>query len=276
MLDDDLPAKALAAPLAKRSGSGLSSERVLEVQHFDDKLFSFRTTRAPSFRFQSGQFTMIGLEIEGRPLLRAYSVTSGFYDEHLEFLSIKVPDGPLTSKLQGIRAGDTILVGGKPTGTLLLSNLRPGRRLFLLSTGTGFAPFASILRDPETYERFDLVVAVQGCRTVVELHFAQSVVDEIAGHELLSAIADTKLRFYPATTREPSAHQGRVPDLIAHGTVFRDLGIAPLDPVNDRVMVCGNPGMLFTLTSQLEAQGFTEGSSGTPGDYVIEKAFVQR
>lgn len=272
MLSDDTLA---TTPAVKRSGA-MSTARILTVTHFNDKLFAFTTTRAPSFRFQSGQFTMIGLETEGRPLLRAYSIASGYYDDHLEFLSIKVPNGPLTSKLQNIAPGDAIVVSPKPTGTLLLGNLRPGRRLFLLSTGTGFAPFASILRDPETYERFDEVVAVQGCRNVSELRFAEGVINGVMEHELLKDIAETKLRFYATTTREASAHQGRIPDLMQNGSLYRDLAIAPMDPAADRVMICGNPGMLFTLTSMLEAQGFTEGSSGAPGDYVIEKAFAQR
>lgn len=272
MLSDETLA---TTPAAKRSGA-MTTERILTVTHFSDKLFAFTTTRAPSFRFQSGQFTMIGLESEGRPLLRAYSIASGFYDDHLEFLSIKVPDGPLTSRLQNIAPGDALLIGSKPTGTLLLGNLRPGRRLFLLSTGTGFAPFASILRDPETYERFDDVIAVQGCRHVSELRFAEGVIQGVTEHELLGDLAEAKLQFYATTTREPSAHQGRIPDLMQSGRLYRDLAIAPLDSASDRVMICGNPGMLFTLTSLLEAQGFAEGSSGAPGDYVIEKAFAQR
>lgn len=263
-----------AAP-AKRSGN-LLTERVLDVTHYSDKLFGFRTTRTPSLRFQSGQFTMIGLEVDGRPLLRAYSIASAYYDDHLEFLSIKVPDGPLTSRLQHIRAGDDLLVGPKPTGTLLLGNLRPGRRLFLLATGTGFAPFASILRDPETYERFETVIAVEGCRTVAELAYANGVVEALGGHELLGEYVAPQLRYYATTTQEPSRHQGRIPRLMADGTLYRDLDIAPLDRETDRVMICGNPGMLADLTSLLQNSDFDEGNSGTPGDFVIEKAFAQR
>lgn len=263
-----------AAP-AKRGGS-LLTERVLDVTHYSDKLFGFRTTRTPSFRFQSGQFTMIGLEAEGRPLLRAYSLASAFYDDHLEFLSIKVPNGPLTSRLQHIRAGDELMVGAKPTGTLLLGNLRPGRRLFLLATGTGFAPFASILRDPETYERFETVIAVEGCRTVAELAYANGVVETLGQHELLGEYAGPKLRYYATTTQEASPHQGRIPRLLTDGTLARDLDIAPLNRETDRVMICGNPGMLADITALLKGDGFGEGNSGTPGDFVIEKAFAQR
>jgi ferredoxin/flavodoxin---NADP+ reductase len=268
------PTNSRAAP-AKRSGTFLT-ERVLDVTHYNDKLFGFRTTRTPSFRFQSGQFTMLGLEADGRPLLRAYSLASAYYDDHLEFLSIKVPDGPLTSRLQLIRPGDDLLVGPKPTGTLLLGNLRPGRRLFLLATGTGFAPFASILRDPETYERFESVIAVEGCRTVAELSYANGVVAAVGEHELLGEYAGSKLRYYATTTQETSPHQGRIPRLLTDGTLYRDLDIAPLDRETDRVMICGNPGMLADLTALLENSGFAEGNSGTPGDFVIEKAFAQR
>ncbi|HEX2842560.1 ferredoxin--NADP reductase [Hyphomicrobium sp.] len=252
------------------------SEHVLEVTHHTDKLFSFKTTRSPSFRFQSGQFTMIGVEAEGRPLLRAYSVASAFYDDWLEFFSIKVPGGPLTSRLQHIRKGDIILVGPKPTGTLLNGHLRPGRRLFLLATGTGFAPFASLLRDPETYERFETVIAVEGCRTVAELGFADRVVAEVKNHELLGELAMAQLHYYSAVTQEPFVRQGRIPGLITSGTLFQDLEFPALDREGDRVMICGNPGMLAELTALLTGLGFVEGSSGEPGDFVIEKAFAQR
>lgn len=261
---------------AKRPIGNLFSERVLDVTHYSDTLFSFRTTRAPTFRFESGQFTMIGLEVEGRPLLRAYSVASAVYDDWLEFFSIKVPGGPLTSRLQHIRPDDEILVGPKPTGTLVNANLRPGRRLVLLGTGTGFAPFASLLRDPETYERYETVVAVEGCRLVAELAFADRVVAEVGSHELLGELAAPRLHYYPAVTQEPFRHQGRIPALLDSGTLFRDLGQPQLDRAEDRVMICGNPGMLADLTQLLTAQGFVEGSSGEPGDFVIEKAFVQR
>jgi ferredoxin--NADP+ reductase len=277
MLDDtqNTLARDMPAP-ASRSVGNLFVERVLDVTHYTDNLFSFKTTRTPSFRFQSGQFTMIGLMTETRPLLRAYSIASAVYDDWLEFFSIKVPDGPLTSRLQHIKPGDELLVGPKPTGTLLLGNLRPGKRLLLLATGTGFAPFASVLRDPDAYERFETVIAVEGCRTVSELQFASTLVAGVTQHELLGELAAGKLHYYDTVTQEPHRHQGRIPDLITSEKLFRDLGLPPLDRETDRVMICGNPGMLAGLTQLLVDRGFEEGSSGAPGDFVIEKAFVQR
>jgi len=239
-------------------------------------LFSFRTTRTQSFRFESGQFTMIGMEVDGRPLLRAYSMASAVYDDTLEFFSIKVPDGPLTSRLQHIVPGNEILVGSKPTGTLLASNLQPGARLFLLATGTGFAPFASILRDPEIYERFETVVAVEGCREIAELEYASQVVNLVLEHEFLGELAAGKLHYYPTVTREPFRNQGRIPDLIDNGKLCADLGLAPFDLATDRVMLCGNPQMLADLRKLFSARGYVEGSSGKPGDFVVEKAFVER
>lgn len=268
------PSSAIAGrPLAP----GLRRERVLSITHYTDKLFSFRTTRAPSFRFQSGQFAMIGLEAEGgRPLLRAYSMTSAIYDDHLEFFSIKVPNGPLTSRLQHIQIGDHIVVNGKPTGTLLMSNLKPGKRLWLFATGTGFAPFASILRDPETYEQFETIIAVEGCRQTAELEFATNVVTEVRDHEYLGEAAQGKLLYYATVTREPFHRQGRIPDLIASNKLTSDLGIAPFSSEEERVMMCGNPQMLADMKALLSARGFLEGSSGEPGDFVIEKAFVEK
>ncbi len=219
---------------------------------------------------------MIGLETQGRPLLRAYSMTSAIYDDHLEFFSIKVPNGPLTSRLQHISVGDSIVVSGKPTGTLVLSNLRPGKRLWLLATGTGFAPFASIVRDPETYSDFDAVIAVEGCRKVAELEFATRVVTEVRSHEYLGELADGKLHYYATVTREPFHHNGRIPDLIAANAIASDLGLAPFGACEERVMMCGNPQMLADMKAVLEARGFDEGSSGQPGAFVIEKAFVEK
>jgi len=264
------------APGAKRPPSNLTRERVLDIEHFTDKLFRLRTTRSPTLRFQSGQFVMIGLEVGGRPLLRAYSVASAHYDDHLDFFSIKVPDGPLTSHLQHIAPGDELLVGSKPTGTLLLGNLLPGRRLYLLATGTGFAPFASILRDPETWERFETVIAVEGCREAAELAFADQTVRDVLEHELLGEMAAGKLLFYPTATREAYRFQGRITDLIRSGRMMRDLGVPDLDPNEDRVMICGSPAMLAELKTMLGASGFVEGSSATPGAFVIERAFVER
>jgi ferredoxin--NADP+ reductase len=219
---------------------------------------------------------MIGLEVEGRPLLRAYSMTSSKYDDHLEFLSIKVPDGPLTSRLQHIMPGDEILLSGKPTGTLILSSLLPGRRLFLFATGTGFAPFASLLRDPETYERFERIILVYGTRNVAELEFATRTITALRGHEIFAELCADKLDYYATVTREPYYRQGRVTDAITTGRLYRDLDVTALDAASDRAMICGNPGMLAEISAMLEGQGFTEGSSGEPGAYVIEKAFVQR
>lgn len=277
MLDDGKPRMGDDAQVAERPlPANLRRERVTQIQHYTDKLFSFRTTRAPAFRFQSGQFAMIGLEVDGRPLLRAYSMTSGIYDDYLEFFSIKVPNGPLTSRLQHIRPGDDILVNSKPTGTLLMSNLKPGRRLWLLATGTGFAPFASILRDPETYDAFEAVIAVEGCRQAAELEFATGVVTGVRQDPYLAQAASGKLHYYATVTREPYHHQGRIPDLITSGKILTDLGMPDLAVDQDRVMMCGNPQMLADLKALLQSRGFAEGSSGEPGDFVIEKAFVEK
>lgn len=274
---DEIAERNIATRPERRSAGNLAVEKVVEVTHHTDKLFSFKTTRRASFRFESGQFTMIGLMDGSRPLLRAYSIASAVYDDWLEFFSIIVPGGPLTSRLRSIAPGDDILIGPKPTGTLVNGNLRAGTRLLLLATGTGFAPFASLLRDPETYERFETVVAVEGCRHTAELAFADTVVAEVRGHEFLGEMAQPKLHYYSATTRDDrDPRRGRIPDLVSSGALFRDLGLPPLDRETDRVMICGNPAMLADMTGRLEAAGFAEGSSGTPGDFVIEKAFVQR
>lgn len=265
-----------ARPAPKRAQNNLYRERVLAIRHYTDKLFSFRTTRSPGLRFESGQFVMIGLEVGGRPLMRAYSIASANYEEHLDFFSIKVPDGPLTSRLQHIQPGDELLVGAKPTGTLLLGNLLPGKRLYLLATGTGFAPFASILRDPETWERFETVVAVEGCRETAELAFATDTVRDLNEHEYLGEMAAGKLAFYATVTRETYHHQGRITDLIRSGKMLRELNLPDLDAAADRVMICGNPGMLAELKTMLGEGGFEEGSSGKPGAFVIERAFVER
>lgn len=256
--------------------SNLNHERVLEVRHWTDSLFSFTATRNPGFRFASGQFTMIGLEVDGRPLLRAYSMASANYEEKLEFFSIKVADGPLTSRLQRIEEGDSILIGRKPTGTLVLQNLLPGRVLYLLSTGTGLAPFISIIKDPESYERFDKLVLVHGCRQVAELTYGEEVVRELRTNELLGDVVSTQLLYYPTVTREPFRNRGRVTDLIAAGTLFDDLGLPVLNPRDDRFMICGNPQMLTELRECLGARGFAEGSHTEAGHFVYEKAFVER
>lgn len=256
--------------------SNMNQERVLEVRHWTDGLFSFTTTRDPGFRFVSGQFTMMGLEVEGRPLLRAYSMASAPYEDRLEFFSIKVPDGPLTSRLQGIQEGDAILVGRKPTGTLILHNLLPGRTLYLLSTGTGLAPFASIIKDPETYERFGHIVLVHGCRQVAELTYGEEVVRDLQNSELVGELVRDQLIYYPTVTREPFRNRGRVTDLIASGALFDDVGLPPIDPEADRFMICGNPHMLTELRDLLAGSGFLEGNSAEAGHFVYEKAFVDR
>ncbi|MDX2155314.1 MAG: ferredoxin--NADP reductase [Hyphomicrobiaceae bacterium] len=276
MLEQTAAAPSPVADSRGRIPSSLTSERVLEVTHHTASLFSFRTTRSPGFRFESGQFVMIGLMVAGRPLMRAYSVASATYDEWLEFFSIKVPGGPLTSRLQHIRPGDEVLVGSKSTGTLQLGNLSPAPRLWLLATGTGFAPFASILRDPETYERFEAVFAVEGCREAAELAFATQVVTEVRDHELIGELAGPRLRYETTVTREAWHRRGRITELIASGALHADLGVPPLDAASDRVMICGNPEMLRDLKVMLESRGFAEGSSGCPADFVIERAFVEK
>jgi ferredoxin--NADP+ reductase len=256
--------------------SAFNEERVLSVHHWTDRLFTFTTTRDPSLRFSNGHFTMIGLRVNGKPLLRAYSIVSANYEEHLEFLSIKVPDGPLTSRLQNIQVGDTIVVGRKPTGTLVTDYLLPGKRLYLLSTGTGLAPFMSIIRDPDTYEKFDQVILVHGVRQIDELAYYDLLVEHLPNHEFLGDLVSSKLRYYPTVTREQYKNMGRVTDLMSTGKLFSDLGVPPLNPELDRVMICGSPGMLRDMKKMLEDQGFKEGNTSTPGDFVIERAFAEQ
>jgi ferredoxin--NADP+ reductase len=257
--------------------SAFNEERVLSVHHWTDRLFSFTTTRDASLRFSNGHFTMIGLRKEdGKPLLRAYSIASANYEEHLEFLSIKVQDGPLTSRLQHIQVGDTIIVGRKPTGTLLIDYLLPAKRLYLLSTGTGVAPFLSIIRDPETYERFEQVILVHGTREVKELAYNDYIEQELPKHEFLGEILAGKLLYYPTVTREEFRNTGRVTTLLENGKLAADLGLPPLNPAEDRVMICGSPEMLRDLKAMMEAKGFNEGNTTKPGDYVIERAFVEQ
>jgi ferredoxin--NADP+ reductase len=256
--------------------SAFNEERVLSVHHWTDKLFTFTTTRDPALRFSNGHFTMIGLKVNNKPLLRAYSIVSANYEEHLEFLSIKVPDGPLTSKLQHIQVGDSVIVGKKPTGTLVIDYLLPGKRLYLLSTGTGLAPFMSIIRDPDTYERFEQVILVHGVRTKDELAYHDLLTEHLPAHEFLGDLVSSKLRYYPTVTREAYRNMGRVTELMESGKLFEDLGVPPLDPDTDRVMICGSPGMLRDLKHMLEARGFKEGNTSTPGAFVIERAFAEQ
>ena len=256
--------------------SAFLEEKVLTVHHWTDRLFSFTTTRDPALRFSNGHFTMIGLRVEGKPLLRAYSIVSANYEEHLEFLSIKVPDGPLTSRLQHIQPGDTIIVGKKPTGTLLCDYLLPGKRLYMLSTGTGLAPFMSIVRDPETYDKFDQVILVHGVREVDELAYHDLLVKHLPEHEFLGEMVTDKLKYYPTVTREAYVNQGRITELIESGKLQSDLSVPALNPAEDRVMICGSPAMLRDLKGLLEARGFHEGSTTRPGDFVIERAFAEQ
>jgi ferredoxin/flavodoxin---NADP+ reductase len=257
--------------------AAIGSERVLAVHHWTDSQFTFTTTRDPGLRFENGQFVMVGLPAEGRPLLRAYSIASANYEDHLDFLSIKVPDGPLTSKLQHVRPGDIVLVSRKPTGTLVLHDLKPGKRLYLLSTGTGAAPFLSLISDPEVYQRFEVVVLVHGVRWARESQVVRERIEALRSHELLGAQVRAQLRYYPTVTREPYVHRGRLTTLIESGRLTRDLGLPPLDPAADRVMVCGSPAMLTDTARLLDAHGFgISPRSGEPGDYVIERAFVAR
>ncbi len=257
--------------------SAFLEETVLSVHHWTDRLFSFTTTRDTTLRFSNGHFTMIGLRQEnGKPLLRAYSIVSANYEEHLEFLSIKVQDGPLTSRLQHIKVGDKIVVGRKPTGTLLIDYLLPGKNLYLLGTGTGVAPFLSVARDPATYERFEKVVLVHGVREVKELAYHDYLMHELPNHEFLGEMVTDQLLYYPTVTREPFRNQGRMTDLLEAGKIEADLGLPKLNPATDRVMLCGSPEMLRDLKHMLETRGFIEGNTTKPGDFVVERAFVEQ
>ena len=252
-------------------------ETVLTVHHWNESLFSFTCTRGQSLRFESGHFVMVGLEVDGKPLMRAYSVASAHYEEHLEFFSIKVQDGPLTSRLQHLIPGDRVLIGRKPTGTLVLADLLPGRNVFLFATGTGLAPFLSIIRDPDVYERFEKVVLVHGTRKVDELAYADLIDHDLPKSDHLGELVREKLLYYPTVTREPFRNQGRLPELIANGRLCSDLGLPQLDPAQDRAMICGGPAMLKDMRGVLDAAGFTISPGiGQPGGYVIERAFVEK
>jgi len=251
---------------------------VLWVKHWTDRLFSFAVSRPPSFRFRSGEFVMIGLPGEdgGKPILRAYSVASPHFADELEFFSIKVADGPLTSRLQKIEAGDQILLGKKPTGTLVLDAVKPGKRLFLIGTGTGLAPWLSVARDPEAYERFEQLIVCHTVREVKDLAYRDLFEGGIFADELVGDEARAKLAYYPTVTREPFKTPGRITDRILSGALFHDLGLARdrFDAVEDRVMLCGSMAMIKDTAAILEAQGLVEGSNAEPGDFVLERAFV--
>jgi ferredoxin/flavodoxin---NADP+ reductase len=253
------------------------TEKVLSVHHWNDTLFSFTTTRNPGLRFRNGHFLMIGLEVDGKPLMRAYSVVSPNYEEHLEFLSIKVPNGPLTSRLQNIQVGDPILIGQKSVGTLVVDDLNPGKHLYMFSTGTGLAPFMSIVRDPEAYDRFEKIVLIHGVRTVSELAYGEYLRNELPQHEFLGEMVSEKLIYYPTVTREAFKHTGRLTTAIETGQLFKDIGLPPLDPAVDRAMICGSPSMLKETSEMLDARGFKVSPSlGVVGDYVFERAFVEK
>jgi len=256
--------------------SNLLSETVTGVRHWTPTLFSFTTTRDPAFRFLSGQFTMIGLEVDGKPLLRAYSMASAHYDEQLEFFSIKVPSGPLTSRLQHMKVGDPLLVGRKAVGTLVQDSLVPGRTLYLLGTGTGLAPFASIVKDPDVYDRFERIVLVHGCREIAELAYGEELVTRLPQDELLGELVAPKLLYYPTVTREAFRNTGRITTLLQSGKLQADLGLDPMNPARDRMMLCGSPSFLADMVGLLDGAGFREGSNARPGEYVIEKAFVEK
>ncbi len=255
----------------------VATERVLDVRHWNDSLFSFRTTRDDGLRFENGHFVMIGLEVQGRPLMRAYSIASPNHAEHLEFFSIKVANGPLTSRLQHLKAGDPILVSRKPTGTLLIRDLLPGKRLYLLATGTGLAPFLSIIQDPETYERFEHVVLVHGVRQTSELAYGDFIREHLPENEFFGDAVREQLIYYPTVTREPYRNRGRLTDLMSSGQLFDDIGLPRLDPEHDRAMVCGSPSMLKDSCALLDASGLhISPHVGVAGHYVIERAFVER
>jgi len=262
-----------AAP--KKKKGPYTVETVLSVKHYTDRLFHFRITRPAAFRFRSGEFIMIGLlKDDGKPLLRAYSIASPFWDEALDFYSIKVPDGPLTSRLQNIKEGDEVLLGLKPVGTLVLDALKPGKRLYMISTGTGIAPFASLIRDPETYEKFDQVILTHTCRYKNETVYGQELVADTMQDELIGEMAREKLVHFTSVTQEDGPVKGRVTDMINSGELFTHLGVPELDPAIDRVMICGSEGLLKDVKQICEDRGFEEGSNAAPADFVVEKAFV--
>lgn len=255
------------------------TETVTQVRHWNDTLFSFRTTRQPTFTFENGQFVMMGLQLEERPLLRAYSIASANYEDELEFFSIKVPDGALTSRLQHIQVGDEIMLSTRPTGTLVPGQLLEGKNLYLLSTGTGLAPFMSVIKDPDIYERFDKIILVHGVRYVSELAYQKEICEELPNNEFFGDWVRDKLIYYPTVTREPfktEAHQQRITTLLENDTLSAEVGLPPIDPAVDRFMLCGNNAMLEDLMAILDARGFAKATSRKQGDYVIEQAFIEK
>lgn len=257
--------------------SSFNTERVLRVRHWNESLFSFSTTRDPGLRFENGQFVMIGLPVNGRPLVRAYSIASANHEEHLEFFSIKVADGALTSRLQHLLPGQEVLVSRKPTGSLLLDDLRPGKHLYLLSSGTGLAPFLSLVKDPAMYERFEKIVLIHSVRATSELAYEEYLTHVLPKDEHIGEFVSKQLIYYPTVTREPYRNRGRLTDLIESGKLFEAIGLPPLNAENDRVMICGSPSMLKDVSTMLDARGFSISPHiGAAGDYVIERAFVEK
>lgn len=257
--------------------AAFNTEKVLSVHHWNDTLFSFTTTRDAGLRFHNGHFVMLGLEVEGKPLMRAYSIASANYEENLEFLSIKVPNGPLTSRLQHLQVGDEVLVSRKPVGTLVVDDLKPGKHLYLFGTGTGLAPFMSIIKDPEVYERFEKVILMHGVRQVSELAYSDYIQNELPNNEFFGEMVREKLVYYPTVTREEFRNTGRITAVIESGKFFEDTGLPPLNPETDRAMMCGSPAMLEDLCKMLDSRGFVVSPGvGEPGDYVIERAFVEK
>jgi len=265
----------IAVAPAPATGTSNQTERVLTVRHWNESLFSFTTTRPTSFRFESGQFVMLGLPHPAQTPRRAYSVASASYEDHLEFLSIKVPGGALTTELQRLKPGDPVVIGNKPTGTLVLSDLRPGRVLYLLATGTGLAPFLSLVRDPGIYDAFEKIVLVHGTRTLGDLAYRDYLQNILPQHEYLGEAVRRKLEYYPTVTREPFFHQGRITGLIAGNRLTDDLGLPALSPTTDRLMLCGSPAMLADTRALLDARGFRiSPGRGVAGDYLVERAFA--
>jgi len=263
-----------SSPKAAQNPNAPTAQEVLQVKHWTDNLFSFSLARPQSFRFRSGEFIMLGLEIDGKRVLRAYSMASPAWDDTLEFFSIKVENGKLTSHLKNIQPGDTVLLGKKPTGTLVHDALIPGKRLYLFSTGTGFAPFASIIRDLDTYDKFEQVIVTHTCREVAELGYSKAVVEETKNHEYLGDLCAGKLFYYESATREEYHRKGRITDLINNGKMFDELNVPKFDPASDRVMICGSTDFNNDMKSLIESYGLTEGSNASPAEYVVERAFV--
>jgi len=259
------------------NNSKYSTEKILSVHHWNDTLFSFKTTRQDGLRFENGQFVMIGLEVDGRPLARAYSVASPNYDEHLEFLSIKVQDGPLTSRLQHVKVGDELLVSRKPTGTLVIHDLKPAKNLYLFSTGTGLAPYMSLIQDIEVYDRFEKVILVHGVRKINDLAYKDFIENDLPNNEFFGEEIRNQLIYYPTVTRESFKNEGRLTDLVKSGKLFDDIGLSKMNPIDDRAMICGSPEMLKDTQDLLDSMNFKVSPRiGEPGDYVIEHAFVEK